>query len=52
MTAQHTARRRQHVVHRAVRARDWVAMPSAIFTDPEVATVGLSEEEAKKAAER
>jgi dihydrolipoamide dehydrogenase len=30
-------------------ARDWVAMPSAIFTDPEVATVGLSEEEAKKA---
>jgi dihydrolipoamide dehydrogenase len=29
-------------------ARDWVAMPSAIFTDPEVATVGLSEEEAQK----
>ncbi len=28
--------------------RDWVAMPSAIFTDPEVATVGLSEDEAKK----
>jgi dihydrolipoamide dehydrogenase len=28
--------------------RDWVAMPSAIFTDPEVATVGLSEEEAEK----
>jgi dihydrolipoamide dehydrogenase len=27
--------------------RDWVAMPSGIFTDPEVATVGLSEEEAK-----
>jgi dihydrolipoamide dehydrogenase len=30
-------------------ARDWVAMPAAIFTDPEVATVGLSEEEARKA---
>ena len=28
-------------------ARDWVAMPSAIFTDPEIATVGLSEEEAR-----
>ncbi len=27
--------------------RDWVALPSAIFTDPEVATVGLSEEEAR-----
>jgi len=29
--------------------RDWVALPSAIFTDPEVAVVGLSEEEARKA---
>jgi len=28
--------------------RDWVAMPGAIFTDPEVATVGLTEEEARK----
>jgi dihydrolipoamide dehydrogenase len=28
-------------------ARDWVALPSAIFTDPEIATVGLSEEEAR-----
>ncbi len=28
--------------------RDWVSMPAAIFTDPEVATVGLSEEEARK----
>ncbi len=28
--------------------RDWVSMPSGIFTDPEVATVGLSEEEAQK----
>jgi dihydrolipoamide dehydrogenase len=30
-------------------ARDWVAMPAAIFTDPEVAQVGLGEEEARKA---
>ena len=30
-------------------ARDWVALPAAIFTDPEIAVVGLSEEEAKKA---
>jgi dihydrolipoamide dehydrogenase len=29
--------------------RDWVAMPAAVFTDPEVAQVGLSEEEARKA---
>jgi dihydrolipoamide dehydrogenase len=28
-------------------ARDWVAMPNAIFTDPEIAAVGLSEEEAR-----
>jgi dihydrolipoamide dehydrogenase len=28
-------------------ARDWVAMPGAIFTDPEVAFAGLSEEEAR-----
>ncbi len=27
--------------------RDWKAMPAAIFTDPEIATVGLSETEAK-----
>lgn len=27
--------------------RDWKAMPAAIFTDPEVATVGLSEQQAK-----
>ncbi|MFY3745306.1 dihydrolipoyl dehydrogenase [Anaeromyxobacter sp. Red801] len=32
--------------HKTVR--DWVAMPTAIFTDPEVAAVGLSEEEARK----
>src|SRR5512138_1792301 len=29
--------------------KDWVAMPGAIFTDPEIGTVGLSEEEARKA---
>ncbi len=28
--------------------RDWRAMPAAIFTDPEVATVGLSERQAKE----
>jgi dihydrolipoamide dehydrogenase len=28
-------------------AKDWVAMPAAIFTDPEIATVGLSEDQAK-----
>jgi dihydrolipoamide dehydrogenase len=28
--------------------RDWVAVPGAIFTDPEVATAGLSEEDARK----
>jgi dihydrolipoamide dehydrogenase len=28
-------------------ARDWVAMPAAIFTDPEIGSVGLSEEEAR-----
>ncbi len=30
-------------------ARDWVAMPAAIFSDPEVAAVGLSEEAARAA---
>src|SRR5512138_3359292 len=29
-------------------ARDWVALPGAIFTDPEIGTVGLSEEDARK----
>jgi len=29
--------------------RDWVAMPGAIFTDPEVSAVGLSEEQARAA---
>ncbi|MFL5262058.1 MAG: dihydrolipoyl dehydrogenase [Anaeromyxobacteraceae bacterium] len=31
--------------HKSVR--DWISMPAAIFTDPEVAQVGLSEDEAK-----
>lgn len=30
-------------------ARDWVALPAAIFTDPEVAVVGLTEDEARAA---
>jgi dihydrolipoamide dehydrogenase len=30
-------------------ARDWVSMPGAIFSDPEVAAVGLSEEQARAA---
>jgi dihydrolipoamide dehydrogenase len=29
-------------------AKDWVAIPAAIFTDPEVATVGLGEQQAKE----
>jgi dihydrolipoyl dehydrogenase len=29
-------------------AKDWVAIPTAIFTDPEIATVGLSEQQAKE----
>ena len=33
-------------------AVDWRAMPSAIFTEPEIATVGLSEAEAKKAGKK
>ena len=28
-------------------AKDWVAIPAAIFTDPEIATVGLGEQQAK-----
>ncbi|HEY8042165.1 MAG TPA: dihydrolipoyl dehydrogenase [Polyangiaceae bacterium] len=28
-------------------AKDWVAMPAAIFTDPEIATVGLGEQQAR-----
>jgi dihydrolipoamide dehydrogenase len=33
--------------HKTVR--DWVAIPAAVFTDPEVAAVGLSEEQARAA---
>ncbi|MCS6798019.1 MAG: dihydrolipoyl dehydrogenase [Myxococcota bacterium] len=33
-------------------ARDWVAMPAAIFTEPEIATVGLSEAEARAQGRR
>ncbi|MGO9838759.1 MAG: dihydrolipoyl dehydrogenase [Polyangiaceae bacterium] len=29
-------------------AKDWVAIPAAIFTDPEIATAGLSEQQAKE----
>jgi dihydrolipoamide dehydrogenase len=29
-------------------AKDWVAVPAAIFTDPEIATVGLGEQQAKE----
>jgi dihydrolipoamide dehydrogenase len=29
-------------------AKDWVGIPAAIFTDPEIATVGLSEAQAKE----
>ena len=32
--------------HRA--AKDWVAIPGAIFTDPEIGTVGLGEQQAKE----
>jgi dihydrolipoamide dehydrogenase len=33
-------------------ARDWLSMPAAIFTDPEIATVGMSESEAKAAGKK
>jgi dihydrolipoamide dehydrogenase len=29
-------------------AKDWVAIPAATFTDPEIASVGITEEEAKQ----
>jgi dihydrolipoamide dehydrogenase len=29
-------------------AKDWVAVPTAIFTDPEIATVGIGEEQARE----
>jgi dihydrolipoamide dehydrogenase len=33
-------------------ARDWLGMPAAIFTDPEIATVGMSEAEAKASGKK
>jgi dihydrolipoamide dehydrogenase len=33
-------------------AADWLGMPAAIFTDPEIATVGITEQEAKKAGRK
>jgi dihydrolipoamide dehydrogenase len=33
-------------------ARDWRAMPAAIFTEPEIATVGMSEKEAAAAGRK
>ena len=35
------------IAGRAVR-RDWLALPAVIFSDPEIAVVGLSEEQAKR----
>jgi dihydrolipoamide dehydrogenase len=29
-------------------AKDWISVPNVIFTDPEIASAGLSEDEAKK----
>ncbi len=46
----HKASREAEIAADAIagrRARRWLAMPNAIFTDPEIATVGLSEEEAR-----
>jgi dihydrolipoamide dehydrogenase len=37
------------VIHGRNIGRDWLAMPSAIFTDPEISTVGLTEAEARAA---
>ena len=37
------------VIHGRAVGRDWYAMPAAIFTDPEIATVGLTEAEARAA---
>jgi dihydrolipoamide dehydrogenase len=47
----HKATREGEVVAEVIAghpaAMDWAAMPGAIFTDPEIATVGLTEAEAK-----
>ena len=37
------------VIHGHNVGRDWLAMPAAIFTDPEIAVVGLTEAEARAA---
>jgi dihydrolipoamide dehydrogenase len=48
----HRAMKQGEVVAEVIAGKksacDYRAMPSAIFTDPEIATVGLSEEEAKR----
>ncbi len=48
----HRAMKQGEVVAEVIAGRkaacDYRAMPSAVFTDPEIATVGLSEEEAKQ----
>jgi dihydrolipoamide dehydrogenase len=47
----HRAMKQGEVVAEVIAGRkascDWRAMPAAVFTDPEIATVGLSEEAAK-----
>jgi dihydrolipoamide dehydrogenase len=49
----HKASKEGEIVAEAIAGkktvRDWVALPAAIFTDPEIAVVGLSEEEAREA---
>jgi dihydrolipoamide dehydrogenase len=48
----HKASKEGEIVAEAIAGkksvRDWHALPAAIFTDPEIAVVGLSEEEARQ----
>jgi dihydrolipoamide dehydrogenase len=48
----HKAFREAEVVAEVIAGRharrDWLAMPAAVFTDPEIATVGIGEAEAKR----
>ena len=48
----HRAMKQAEIVAEVIAGKkaacDWRALPSAIFTDPEIATVGLSESEAKE----
>ena len=48
----HKATKEGEVVAEAIAghkaAKDWVGIPAAIFTDPEIATVGLGEQQAKE----